>query len=271
MLALIFSSFVAANRIGGGAQQLALTALGVEAVLAPTVVLGRNPAKGAAGRALEPELFAGLLGDMESEGLFGRAGLVITGYFASAGQVASAADAIDRIRAASPGVRVVVDPILGDAPKGLYVAAETAQALAAGLVPRADVLTPNAWELAHLTGEPIDSAAEALRAARKLGRPVLATSIPAGPDEIGALAVDGTARFYVHARRSLAPNGTGDLVTAVLAAGLGEGLDFQAAAERAIRAAAWAVDAAGAGDLPLTDLTTQRLQDAQPLRIEAMD
>jgi pyridoxine kinase len=269
MVALIFSSFVAANRIGGGAQQLALAALGVEAILAPTVVLGRNPAKGAAGRAVEPELFRGLLGDLEAEGLFERARLVITGYFASAGQVQAAAEAIDRIRAAAPGVRVVVDPILGDEPKGLYVKADAAQALAADLVPRADVLTPNAWELAYLSGETIGAAADALRAARKLGRPVLATSIPVEPGEIGMLAVDGGARLFVHPRRPQAPNGTGDLVAGVLGAGLAEGLDFQTAAERAARAAAWAVEAAGEGDLPLARLTAE--PQSVGFRVEIMD
>jgi pyridoxine kinase len=269
MVALIFSSFVAANRIGGGAQQLALAALGVEAHLAPTVVLGRNPAKGAAGRAVEPELFKGFLGDMEAEGLFARARLVITGYFASAGQVQAAAQAIDAIRAASPGVRVVVDPILGDEPKGLYVKADAAQALAAELVGRADALTPNAWELGYLTGQAIGAATDALRTARKLGRPVLATSIPAGPGEIGMLALDKEARLFAHPRRAQAPNGTGDLVAGVLGAGLADGLDFQAAAERAARAAAWAVAAAGEGDLPLARLTAE--PQAADFRVEIMD
>jgi pyridoxine kinase len=269
MVALIFSSFVAANRIGGGAQQLTLATLGVEAFLAPTVVLGRNPAKGAKGQAVEPKLFRGLLGDMEAEGLFGRARLVITGYFASAGQVRAAAEAIDAIRTASPGVRVVVDPILGDEPKGLYVKADAAQALAAELVPRADVLAPNAWELGYLTGEAIGGASDALRAARSLGRPVLATSIPAESGEIGMLAADGRARLFVHPRLPKAPNGTGDLVAGVLGAGLVQGLDFQAAAERAARAAAWAVAAAGEGDLPLAQLTAE--PQAADFRVEIMD
>jgi pyridoxine kinase len=272
MLALILSSFVAGNRIGGGAQQLALAALGIEAHLAPTIVLGRNPAKGATGRAIAPDHFAGMLGDLAAEGLFARADLVITGYFASAEQVRAAAGALGAIRAASPGVRVVVDPIMGDHPKGLYVAAGTAKAVADELVPRADFLAPNAWELSHLTGIIVDGPKSALQAARTLGRPVLATSIAAGPGEIGAVAVDDeAARLLAHPMRARSPNGAGDLVTAVLAAGLGRGLSFQAAAGRAVRAAALAVDAAGEADLPLADLATRLMQEPPGFRIEALN
>jgi pyridoxine kinase len=270
-LALIFSSFVAANRIGGGAQQVALAALGIEAVLAPTILLSRNPAKGAAGRATEPELFQGLLDGIEAEGLFARADLIITGYFTSAAQVAAAAAAIGRARVAAPAVRVVVDPILGDTPKGLYVKAEVAEALAGALVPLADVLTPNAWELAHLTGQAITGPAQAAAAARRLGRPVLATSVPAGPGEIGVVAADAAgAKLYAHPKWAQAPNGAGDLVTAVFAAGLAQGLGFQAAARRATGAAMAAISA-GAGDLPLVDLAERLLQPRPGLRIETID
>jgi pyridoxine kinase len=271
MLALILSSFVAGSRIGGGAQQLALAALGIEAHLAPTVVLGRNPAKGATGRPIAPDHFAGMLGDLQAEGLFARADLVITGYLASADQVRAAAAAVDTIRAASPSVQVVVDPIMGDHPKGLYVAEETAIAVAAELATRADVLAPNAWELGRLTSEAIDDAESALRAARRLGRPVLVTSVPVGPGEIGAVASADDARLLAHPLRTRAPNGAGDLVTAVLAAGLSQGLSFQAAAERAVRAAALGVAAAGEGDLPLVGLEERLMQEPPGFRIETLD
>jgi pyridoxine kinase len=270
-LALILSSFVAANRIGGGAQQVALAALGVEAVLAPTILLSRNPAKGAVGRATEPELFQGLLDGIEAEGLYARADLVITGYFTSAAQVEAAAAAIGKVRAAQPAVRVVADPILGDAPKGLYVRPEVAEAVAALLVPAADALTPNAWELSHLTGVEIADARDAVAAARKLGRPVLATSVPVTDGEIGVVAADAAgARLYAHPRRAQAPNGTGDLVTAVFAAGLAQGLGLQAAARRATGAAMQALQAGGQ-DLPLVDLAERLLQPRPGLRIESLD
>src|ERR1700759_5493215 len=138
-LALILSSFVAAGRIGGAAQQYVLAAHGIDPVLVPTVMLGRSPAKGSQGQATPPELFARMLADVEADALFGLVDPVITGHFSSAAQVAVAADALARTRgaAAKPPV-VLVDPILGDEPKGLYVAPEVAEAVEARLVPLAD-------------------------------------------------------------------------------------------------------------------------------------
>src|SRR3954470_9069937 len=129
-LALILSSFVAASRIGGAAQQYVLAAHKIDPVLAPTVMLGRNPARGSVGQVTPPELFARMLAEIEADALFGMVDLVITGHFSSAEQVEIAAAALARVQAASERAPVVVvDPILGDAPPGggpggLYVRPE---------------------------------------------------------------------------------------------------------------------------------------------------
>jgi pyridoxine kinase len=270
-VALILSSFVVANRIGGGAQQLVMAALGVEAFLAPTVLLGRNPARGAAGEAVTPRLFEGLIEGLEAEGLFARADVALCGYFASAAQVGVAADAIARVRAASPRVVVVVDPIMGDHPKGLYVPPDVAEAIAARLVPEADWITPNAWELAHLARREVATATDAAAAARRLGARALVTSTLAGEGEIGVLLRDRDAvRLYAHPRRPRAPNGTGDLIAAVFAAGLSHGLAPAVAAEQAAAITSQMVEAAGEGDLPLETLPRVRLRAAAGLRIEAL-
>ncbi|MDB5499690.1 MAG: pdxK, partial [Phenylobacterium sp.] len=215
-LALVLSSFVAASRIGGAAQQYVLAAHGIDPVLVPTVMLGRNPARGSEGQATPPELFARMLADVEADAIFGMVDLMITGHFSSREQVEIAADALVRVQAAAERAPVViVDPIMGDTPKGLYVKAEVAEAVASRLVPRADWITPNLWELGYLSGGPVDSAAAAIAAARRLGKPALVTSAPAGADEVGLLLVetDG-AVLFAHPRLPLAPSGTGDLVTA---------------------------------------------------------
>jgi pyridoxine kinase len=274
-LALILSSFVAASRIGGAAQQYVLAAHRIDPVLVPTVMMGRNPARGSGGQATPPELFARMLADVEADALFGMVDLVITGHFSSAEQVEIAADALARIQAASSRAPVVVvDPIFGDAPKGLYVQPEVARAVADRLVPLADWITPNLWELAHLTGaEPVDALA-AIAAARRLGKPALITSSPAGPDEIGLLLVEAeTATLFAHPRLAQAPNGTGDLVAASFGAGLVEGLTPYAAAERAARAASETVSAAqdwAAPDLPIIALGERLVRPTAPLRIERL-
>lgn len=100
---------------------------------------------------------------------------------------------------------------------------------------------------------------------------MLVTSAPARPGEIGVLAVEAEgATLFAHPRQAQAPNGLGDLATAVFAAGLAQGLDLAAAAERATRAAAQGAAMAQAGDPPLVGLAERLLRAEPALRIEAL-
>lgn len=277
-LALILSSFVAASRIGGAAQQYVLAAHKIDPVLAPTVMFGRTPARGGKGEVTSPDVFRRMLGDIEADALFGMVDLIITGHFSDPEQVEIAAGVVERVRTAERsdawGARplVLVDPVLGDAPNGLYVKYEVAQAVEERLVPLADWLTPNLWELAFLADRQIDTAAEARDAVRSLGKPALVTSAPAGEGEIGLLYVDKEeAVLFSHRRLAAAPNGTGDLVTASFGAGLVEGRDPRDAAERAARAAAETVAAAEAWkstELPIVALADRIVNPTAAIRTE---
>lgn len=271
-VALILSSFVAASRIGGAAQQYVLAAHRIDPVLAPTVMFGRSPAKGAQGEVTQPPVLRRMLADIEADALFGEVDLVITGHFSAPEQVEIAADLLARVRAAAARRPIViVDPIMGDTPKGLYVKPEVALAVAERLIPLADWITPNVWELSRLAGREVTDAASAAAAARSLGRPALVTSVPAGEGEIGILLADSDAAIlFAHPKAAQAPNGTGDLVTASFGAGLIEGLTPIAAAERAARAVAEAVQAAKAWrtlDLPLVAIADRLVSPKAEIRI----
>jgi len=258
--ALILSSHVAASSVGGSAQALALAALGIEPIVVPTVLFGRHPGWGVPGGAAVPvETFEGMLQGIAAQGL--RFDLVLTGYFASAEQVAVAARHCT-------GGKVVVDPIMGDTGKGLYVRSEIADAIARELLPLADVVAPNAWELERLTGVAVDSPAAAVEAARKLGKPTLVSSIDCG-DEIGVVyAEPGGAWLASHPRLPSVPNGTGDLLTALFAAALLEDLTPVERLARAVGGVAAVVEAAnksGAAELPIIGAA---LTDPASLRVE---
>lgn len=279
-LALILSSFVAASRIGGAAQQYVLAAHKIDPVLAPTVMFGRTPARGGQGEVTSPDVFRRMLGDIEADALFGLVDLIITGHFSDPEQVEIAAGVIERVRGADRndawGARplVLVDPILGDAPRGLYVKYEVAEAVEKRLVPQADWITPNLWELGFLADREIATAADARDAVRALGKPALVTSAPAGPGEIGLLYVDKEeAVLFAHPKRETAPNGTGDLVTASFGAGLVEGRDPRDAAERAARAAAEVVAMAEvwkSNELPIVAMADRIVNPTADVRIERL-
>ncbi|WP_156467191.1 MULTISPECIES: PfkB family carbohydrate kinase [unclassified Phenylobacterium] len=279
-LALILSSFVAASRIGGAAQQYVLAAHKIDPVLAPTVMFGRTPARGGQGEVTSPDVFRRMLGDIEADALFGLVDLIITGHFSDPEQVEIAAGVIERVRGAERsdawGARplVLVDPILGDAPRGLYVKYEVAEAVEKRLVPQADWITPNLWELGFLADREIVTAADARDAVRAVGKPALVTSAPAGPGEIGLLYVDKEeAVLFAHPKRETAPNGTGDLVTASFGAGLVEGRDPRDAAERAARAAAEVVAMAEvwqSPELPIVAMADRIVNPTAEVRIERL-
>jgi pyridoxine kinase len=279
-LALILSSFVAASRIGGAAQQYVLAAHKIDPVLAPTVMFGRSPAKGGKGEVTSAAVFARMLADIEADALFGLVDLVVTGHFSSPEQVDIAAGVLERVRTATRGAAfnpkplVVVDPIMGDTPKGLYVNPEVADRVADRLVPVADYITPNLWELDLLAGRELADLPAIRDAARQLGIPALVTSVPAGPDEVGLLYVDANdAVLFAHQKLPEAPDGTGDLVTASFGAWLVGGKPPLVAAEWAARAAAETVKAAQqwrAPELPIVALAERLVRPTAEVRIERL-
>ena len=210
-LVLVISSHVAASPVGGGAQAQVLARMGVETIHVPTVVYGRHPGLGApGGGALSTKTFESLIEGVAASGALAKVNAVITGYFAAPRQVQAAARLIETM----PKAWIVVDPIMGDAETGLYVSEGVAAAITRELVPRANLIAPNAWELARLTGRPVTDPATALAAARSLAKPVLVSSV----DVLGQIAVlyaeARKAWLASHPRQPTAPKGTGDLLTA---------------------------------------------------------
>lgn len=279
-LALILSSHVAGSQVGATAQAAALAPFAIDAMVVPTVLFGRHPGWGAPGGAATPiEIFEGMLEGIAANGLLGLTDLVITGYFASPAQVEAAARAIDAVRAAprqgafAPAPTVMVDPTVGDEGKDLYVAVETAEAIRELLVPRADLVACNAWELQWLTGAEAHEPAAALRAARQLGKPVLVSSVRRG-EEIGAvLAAAGEAWLALHAEIDTAPSGTGDLLTALYAAAVVEGQTPSHALARAVGGVAETVAAAKlwrAPELPIVAMGARLKQTSPSVRIEQL-
>ena len=184
---------------------------------------------------------------------------------------------IDAVRACPRDLEVrrkpliLVDPVMGDAGKGLYVPSDVALAIASDLVPRADVVRLNAWELARLTGFDITDAASAAQAARHLAKPVLVSSI-GKRDEIGVVYADRHEAWYAaHPRLASAPRGTGDLLTALFSASLIEGQPISYALVRAVGGVVEAVTAAQAWETPELPIVAlgARLKTASPsVRVE---
>ena len=247
---LILSSLVAASRVGGRVAVSAMEARGIEAVLVPSVLFGRHPGHGAPGGGpVAEDRFGTLLEGIAAQGLFARFNAVLTGYFASAGQVEIAAAAIQEIRKAAPDTIILVDPILGDEGQ-LYVGEDTATAIRDQLVPLADIITPNAFELGWLSGGDVATPVGFIAAAKAIAPVTFMTSASFETGYGTAYHAGGTAVLARHARLDRPPNGTGDFLAAeflaALVSGTAPGEAFESAARNTLDVALKARDEGGA-------------------------
>lgn len=220
---LSLSSQVARGHVGHSAGQFVWQRLGMDVIALPTIILSNRPdCEACAGERLSPEFLERMIAALAANGWLGGVDAVFTGYLPSREHVALAARLIGRLKGENPSILYCCDPILGDEPGGLYVAEDAANALRETLLPLADLVTPNRFELGWLTGRHIQTRLDAVEAAKALGTMVLATSSPGdAANELVNLLVDRDRQWQavVHARDGV-PHGTGDFLAALFLANL---------------------------------------------------
>ena len=229
MRLLSIQSEVAYGHVGNSAAVFPLQRLGVEVLPVSTVVFSNHTGYGAwRGIRLAPADIAEVVLGVEERG--GLVGLdaVLSGYLGSAGVVEVVADAVRRVKAASPAAIAACDPVMGNATVGRFVAPEIPDLLRRTLIPLADLITPNQFELGLLT-DTRPSTLETLLASVDLVRAigpstVLVTSVvraEADPGTIEMLVADGTGAWVVATPRLPGEfGGTGDVTAALFTAHL---------------------------------------------------
>ncbi|MFN0265003.1 pyridoxal kinase [Tepidamorphus sp. 3E244] len=237
-VAIVVNSFVSRGRVGGRGQTFALERLGIEPWFVPTVVLPFHPGHGTATRVETADAdFAGVVDDLIARGLEGVSTL-LTGYLGSTAQMPHLLRLIEAVRKANPDVTICCDPVIGDA-NGLYVNEALALSILENLVPAADILTPNRFELSWLTGHPVTTNTQILEAVAALQAPgVLVTSAHAMMrGNMANLLVSGSRAWLAEASAiDHPPHGTGDLMAALFAGGIAHGMELDAALSRATAA-----------------------------------
>ena len=219
MAILCISSQVARGYVGNTATLAALHLLGVEAWAIPTILLSSHKAHPYwVSRETTPADMAAQFDAFEKNGWLSEIDGVTTGYLTSPGQVEVCVDIVSRIRTANENAFYWCDPVMGDDPGGLYIDQAIATAMATHLVPVADILSPNAFELGWLAKQNISGLGDALRAAKTLDcRAVIATSVPGkNKSTISNLLMQDDIKHQIsHELFTAIPHGTGDLFTAV--------------------------------------------------------
>nr|WP_205864715.1 pyridoxal kinase PdxY [Planctomonas sp. JC2975] len=220
-------SAVAFGHVGNSAAVFPLQRIGVEVLPVYTVNFSNHTGYGAwRGPLIAPSDVAEVIKGIEERGVFGEIDAVLSGYQGSDGIGDVILDAVARVKAANPAAVYACDPVMGNAKSGCFVAPEIPILLRDRVVPAADIVTPNQFELGYLTDTEPDTLEKTLASADQLRATgpdtVLVTSVerPDSPaDTIEMLAVDRAGAWIV--RTPLIPmkaNGSGDVTAALFTA-----------------------------------------------------
>jgi pyridoxine kinase len=198
-----------------------LQRLGHEVIALPTILLSNHPGHAkVTGERVSVSLLQRMLDALDANGWLGEIDAVITGYLPSLEHVRFACATLQHVRRQRGDARVLVDPIVGDEPKGLYIDAAAATGIRDELVPLAHIVTPNAFELEWLTGARIAEAGQIQDAVKVLGADwALVTSLPAPTDHLDNVLIqkrEPGGWACAVPRQDGVPNGTGDFLAALL-------------------------------------------------------
>jgi pyridoxine kinase len=221
---LSIQSAVAYGHVGNSAAVLPLQRLGFDVFPVNTVLLAHHPGHGRGwrGHKVTPAQIDEILTGLEERSALTRCAAVLSGYLGDAAVGESVLRAVARTRAARPDALYLCDPVIGDDHSGVFVAAGIPQAMRDRLLPVADIVTPNRFELAHLSERPVESLDDVLAAAADLRargpRLVIATglTLPDQPERVAVLA-DSTSESWLVTtpRRPVDLGGTGDAFSAL--------------------------------------------------------
>ncbi len=224
---LSIQSAVAYGHVGNSAAVFPLQRIGVEVYPVYTVNFSNHTGYGAwRGPLISPDDVRDVITGVEERGAFPEIDVVLSGYQGGEGIADVIIDAVARVKAANPDAIYACDPVMGNAKSGCFVAPAIPELLRQKVVPAADLITPNQFELGYLTGtEPGDIAStlDSVDAAFAMGpKTVLVTSVERPDREEGTiemLAADQSGAWIVTTPYlPFKANGSGDVTAALFTA-----------------------------------------------------
>lgn len=221
---LSIQSHVAYGHVGNSASVFPMQRLGVEVWPVHTVNFSNHTGYGAwRGPLMDPGDVADVITGIGERGAFAEVDGILSGYQGGEGIGATILEAVAAVKAANPDAIYACDPVMGNAKSGCFVHESIPVLLRDKVVPQADLITPNQFELGFLTEtepETLEETLASVDAARAMGpSTILVTSVlrpdrPQGTIEMLACHED-EAWIVRTPHLPLKANGSGDVTAAL--------------------------------------------------------
>jgi len=228
MRVLAIQSQVIFGHVGNNAGVFPLQRQGAEVWALPTAVLAFNPSYGPpAMRPTEPAELDAWIAALQTRPEWRQIDAVLLGWLGNARTAEAAGRAALAVKAANPQAVFLCDPVMGDSDVGLYVHDALPPYIRDHLITRADIITPNGFELEFLLGRKVATLPEALQACDALRargpKTVIATTLhrtDGGQGMLEALLVNDQGAWLcaVPDLGHGLPKGAGDLFAALFLA-----------------------------------------------------
>lgn len=224
---LSIQSHVSYGHVGNSAAVFPLQRLGHEVWPVYTVNFSNHTGYGQwGGSPIPASEVTHIVHAMEKRGALAQVDVVLSGYQGGTDIADAILDTVARVKALNPQATYTSDPVMGNAKSGCFVNPAIPVLLRERVVPQADLVTPNQFELGFLAGMTVQTLDETLRAVDTVmamgPRAVLVTSVQrpdAAPGTIEMLAVDATGAWLVATPYlPFKANGSGDVTAALFTA-----------------------------------------------------
>jgi pyridoxine kinase len=179
------------------------------------------------GQILDSDIATELVSGVADRGRLSQCDAVLSGYLGDAKVAAAVQDAVNRVKTANTDALYCCDTVMGDVGRGFYVKPDIPDIFRNELVPIADIVTPNHFELEAIVGFPIITMSDTFSALEKLHkmgpRIICVTSFHANSADalIGMIVSDTKDIYFVETPKlpiDVGMAGSGDVTTALFLA-----------------------------------------------------
>ena len=216
---LSIQSNVMHGYVGNRASLPLYQAFGIETDHLDTVRLAAHPGHGTKTRdVLDGKIMGALFDDYLGLPDTEQPSAIHIGYFGALDQVTQTARFITALKARHEGLVILLDPVFGDNGRR-YISDDIISAVITQLLPLADIITPNQFELEVLAQMTISNQSQAKDALAKLGatsaRIIMATGIQDGTIIRDMLYADAMISEQSATLRDQGVSGSGDAFAAL--------------------------------------------------------